>query len=53
MPMGYQTELSDGASIRVDKKQRIALARALNKVTNFILMRQRRGLDVLNREKGH
>ena len=29
MPMGYQTELSDGAGLSGGQKQRVALARAL------------------------
>ena len=46
MPMGYQTQLSDGSGLSGGQKQRIALARAV-----LILDEATSGLDVLTEKK--
>lgn len=52
MPLGYQTELSDGAGLSGDQKQRIALARALlTKSPIMVLDEATSGLDVLTEKK--
>lgn len=52
MPLGYQTELSDGAGLSGRQKQRLALARALlTQAPILILDEATSGLDVLTEKK--
>ena len=52
MPLGYQTELSDGAGLSGGQKQRLALARALlTQAPILILDDATSGLDVLTEKK--
>lgn len=52
MPLGYQTELSDGAGLSGGQKQRIALARALlTKSPIMVLDEATSGLDILTEKK--